>query len=368
MAIRFELEPGEEEALAFACSPLLETVLSLHVLAEPRHHALQHEWVRAARRLPSSLRREIAALSFLYRWTIPNCVLPTASGSDEDFETEVAALRRLSVDVTSFELVRPLYDHGGVQRHRRRVLADPAVRAAAMKNAGRLGRASQRAAAQLFDDPAGFADRFARLLEDYWEQAFEDEWRRIEPLLTEGVVEAGRLIAGEGAYSFLLGLAPALRVEPDRHRFGLDVPHDHEVVLDSASPLVLVPSVYVWPHVRVNCDPPWPLTLVYRAPALAESFRSPLQPELAGLFRALGDPTRLRILELIARQPRSTQELAPLIALTEAGTSRHLRLLAGVGLLETRREGYYVVYSIVPDAFTALSRKIPQLAVPAGSR
>ena len=96
MAIRFELEPGEEEALAFACSPLLETVLSLHVLAEPRHHALQHEWVRAARRLPSSLRREIAVLSFLYRWTIPNCVLPTASGSDEDFETEVAALRRLS--------------------------------------------------------------------------------------------------------------------------------------------------------------------------------------------------------------------------------------------------------------------------------
>jgi hypothetical protein len=39
-----------------------------------------------------------------------------------------------------------------------------------------------------------------------------------------------------------------------------------------------------------------------------------------------------------------------------------------VGLLATRREGYYVVYSIVPDAFTALSREIPQLAVPAGSR
>ena len=29
---------------------------------------------------------------------------------------------------------------------------------------------------------------------------------------------------------------------------------------------MLVPSAYVWPHVRVNCDEPWPLALVYPAP------------------------------------------------------------------------------------------------------
>ena len=63
-----------------------------------------------------------------------------------------------------------------------------------------------------------------------------------------------------------------------------------------------------------------------------------------------GDSTRLRILGLIAEQPRSTQELAPLISLTEAGASRHLRLLADVGILTSHREGYYVVYSIAPDA------------------
>ena len=54
-------------------------MLSLHVLVEPKHHALQHDWVRAARSLRSGLRREIAALSFLYRWTLPNCLLPTAA-------------------------------------------------------------------------------------------------------------------------------------------------------------------------------------------------------------------------------------------------------------------------------------------------
>jgi DNA-binding transcriptional ArsR family regulator len=365
IVIRFELAADDEEALAFACSPLLETALSLHVLVEPRHHALQQNWVRAMRRLPAPLRREINALSFLYRWTIPNCVLPSAAGRDDEFEADLDGLRRMRTEVVAFELLRPLYDHGGGARPpRRRILADPAVRAAALKNARLHGRDAQRAAAQLFEDPGGLVDRFVRLLEDYWTAAFAEEWRRIEPSLADGVVEAGRRIAGEGVYRFLLGLAPALRVEPHAERFGLDVPHDHEVKLGPANPLLLVPSVYVWPHVRVNCDAPWPLTLVYRAPHVVESLRPSSDSELVHLFHALGNQTRLRILKLVAARPRSTQELAPLISLTEAGTSRQLRLLAEAGLLTTRREGYYVVYSIVPDALTSLASELGRVVAP----
>ena len=97
--------------------------MSLHVLAEPKHHALQHEWVRSSRTLPVALRREIAALSFLYRWTLPNCVLPWATSADDSFEDELARLRALRPEVVAFELLRPLYDHGGKQQSRRRVLA-----------------------------------------------------------------------------------------------------------------------------------------------------------------------------------------------------------------------------------------------------
>jgi DNA-binding transcriptional ArsR family regulator len=360
MAIRFHLAADEEGALAFACSPLLEAVLSLHVLTEPRHHALQHRWVRAMRRLPTALRREIATLSFLYRWTIPNSVLPAADGGDDDFAAELARLRALPAHVAAFELLRPIYDHGG-GKARKRILSDPDVRAAALRSARLHGPDAHRAAAQLFSDPALLVERFAALLEAYWDEAFADEWARIEPLLADGVVEAGRRIAADGAYPFLAGLAPALRVEPSDERFGLDLPHDHDVTLGPDNPLLLVPSEYVWPHVRVNCDPPWPLMLAYRAPHLVERAPSAEPSTLARLYRALGDPTRLGILRLIAAQPRSTQELAPLIALTEAGTSRHLRLLAGVGILTTRREGYYVVYSIAPDAPREVANVLDQV-------
>jgi DNA-binding transcriptional ArsR family regulator len=354
--IRFHVTEDEETALAFGYSPLLEAVLSLHVLVEPKHHSLQHEWVRAMRTLRPELRREITELSFLYRWTMPNCLLPEASTPYDDFETELERLRSLRSDVAAFELLRTLYDHGGGRRPaRRRVLADPNVRELALKQAGRLGAGASRAAALLFDDPRRFLDRFAAMLDAYWQDAFAVEWQRLEPRLADSVVAAGQLIAGSGIFAFLVGLAPQLRVDPDGSAFGLDVPHDHDVALGPRNPVLLIPSVYVWPHVLVNCDPPWPLALVYRAPHLAERLRQPTSPELVRVLGALADPTRLRILRQIARRPGSTQELAPIVGLSEAGTSKHLRLLAAAGLVETRREGYYVLYSLADRRLGELS-------------
>jgi DNA-binding transcriptional ArsR family regulator len=73
------------------------------------------------------------------------------------------------------------------------------------------------------------------------------------------------------------------------------------------------------------------------------------------------DPTRLRILGLLVKQPRSTQELAPLVGLTEAGASKQLRLLATAGLLTTKREGYYSVYSLQAEKLATLSDELRSL-------
>jgi DNA-binding transcriptional ArsR family regulator len=112
----------------------------------------------------------------------------------------------------------------------------------------------------------------------------------------------------------------------------------------------------VWPHVRVNCDPPWPLGLVFPASSIIRESRPRIPPaQLIGVLRALADDTRLRALRLIAERPRSTQELAPLVGVTEAALSKHLRTLAEAGLLDRHRDGYYVLYRIVPDQVAALA-------------
>ena len=355
--IRIELPTHPAEHVAFACSPLLECVLSLHVLVDPKHHALQHDWVRRMRALDPRLRRRIDAFAFLYRRHLPDFLVPTPLGPPESFEDELARILQLSPELLLEELGRPLYDHGG--RHGDGVYDDVAVREAMLRQASADGDASREVAELLLADPAEVARSFAGLLEDYWQAAFAAEWERIEPLLAASVAEAGRTLAASGIWAVLGRLPPRCRIDPDRGALLIDLPHEHDVVVSEASPLVLSPSVFVWPHLRVNCDPPWPLALVYAAPFLAKEAAPRVPPaELLRILRALGDDTRLRILKLIAEQPRTTQELGPLVGLSTAGLSKSLRRLADAGLVVPRREGYYVVYSLEPARIDALGPAI----------
>ena len=63
-------------------------------------------------------------------------------------------------------------------------------------------------------------------------------------------------------------------------------------------------------------------------------------PELATLLRALADPARLRVIELLSESPRRAGELATGVGLTAPAMSKHLRVLleAGIVVDERRRE------------------------------
>ncbi|TML70960.1 MAG: helix-turn-helix transcriptional regulator [Actinobacteria bacterium] len=61
---------------------------------------------------------------------------------------------------------------------------------------------------------------------------------------------------------------------------------------------------------------------------------------------------------MIAERPRTTQELAPLVGLSVTGLSKCLRRLAEAGLVSTRWDGYYVVYSLEPSRLEAVSAAI----------
>src|SRR4029077_18295421 len=66
----------------------------------------------------------------------------------------------------------------------------------------------------------------------------------------------------------------------------------------------------------------------------------------ARLFRVLGHPVRVRILELLREGERAVGSLQSELGLDSGATSQHLAALRGVGVVETRREGTSVVYRI----------------------
>ena len=67
---------------------------------------------------------------------------------------------------------------------------------------------------------------------------------------------------------------------------------------------------------------------------------------LADTFSALGDPTRVRILDVLSHGELCVCDLAAVLGLSQSAVSHQLRLLRGIRLVRPRREGRMVFYSL----------------------
>jgi DNA-binding transcriptional ArsR family regulator len=64
------------------------------------------------------------------------------------------------------------------------------------------------------------------------------------------------------------------------------------------------------------------------------------------VYRAISDPTRRRILELLAEAERPLKDLVRRFRMTQPALSQHLRVLRESGLVRVRRQGRLRVYSL----------------------
>ncbi len=87
----------------------------------------------------------------------------------------------------------------------------------------------------------------------------------------------------------------------------------------------------------------------------------PLYKLKGEFFKTLGHPARVRILELLATQDRSVGELALEVEIESSNLSQQLGVLRRAGVVEARKDGNAVIYSIAsPDIaeLLAVARKV----------
>jgi len=80
----------------------------------------------------------------------------------------------------------------------------------------------------------------------------------------------------------------------------------------------------------------------------------------ATLFRALSDPARVKILNLLARSdvPVCACEFEPALQLSQPTVSHHLKKLTEAGLLEREQRGKWAYFTLNPEAVSQLERLV----------
>ncbi|HEX6686206.1 MAG TPA: metalloregulator ArsR/SmtB family transcription factor [Candidatus Limnocylindrales bacterium] len=93
-------------------------------------------------------------------------------------------------------------------------------------------------------------------------------------------------------------------------------------------------------------------------PLTAAALESGQAETLAAMFKALGDPTRLRLLSMITSAEGGeicVCELTPAFDVSGPTISHHLKVLREAGLIEGDRRGTWVWYRPMPEAMRALA-------------
>ncbi|MFJ1798183.1 ArsR/SmtB family transcription factor [Streptomyces sp. NPDC088180] len=80
------------------------------------------------------------------------------------------------------------------------------------------------------------------------------------------------------------------------------------------------------------------------------------------LIRVLGDPLRLRIVTLLARETLCTSHLVEETGAKQTNLSNHLRVLREAGVVETEPCGRFTYYKLRPDVIAQLAGQFADLA------
>ena len=329
--VRFDTEALTR--VRFAISPMLEAIRSASALEEPASGAIHLPWVEQARQLTGDL--DLTLLRALQRSEIydPDFVNPPPSCPLAEFEEELDVM-----------------------------VSTPAAQIRAEVAHAYENRPTPAVLEPFLSRPRSAIRELAELMREYWERSLAAHWPRMRALLEQDVLYRARQIADGGTRRLFGDLDPAVSWGDGVLLIVCgDSEKRLELELDERG-LLLVPSAFVWPKVRIVAAAPWQPTLIYPARGIGMlwSAERPVPPD--ALANLVGQSRAALLLALDC--PRSTTELAATLGMSPGGVSQHLSILRKAGLVSGNRLQRVVLYMRSTDGDSLVRASTPQ-ALPA---
>jgi biotin operon repressor len=316
---RIKLALDDLSATRFAISPIGETVAALGTLADPGRHGLHLPWVRWAQPRLAELTPALTELNLLMASRsrrLPSFIVPPPDTSLPTVEAELAVVRR-----TPAKDVRASLDRLFPRRRAGSFVDD------------------------LYTEPRRHLRTVVDQLRAVHETLIAPHWPRIAATLDADVVHRSRIAAESGLAAMISGLHDRINWADGDLMVGVDAGELPEItVIPGRGGLVILPSVFVWPHVWTRSHTPTFTTLRYPARGIGALWEHPqFSPTpVPALDRLLGRP-RAHLLQLLS-SPTTPSELADRLGVTRSAIAQHLTVLRDAGLVARERRGRTALY------------------------
>lgn len=321
--LRFEI--GTEDLLnsRFAVSPLSELSSLLRKLKRADDARLPVEWGARLWPIFRRLRKETdldALLALKARRYGAAFVAPPPASFAQTISDDLAVVRATPLEQARLEIDTCLRNQPTDDAKVLAILRDPAV-----------------------------VDILAATLDTVWHELIGPDWPALRAVCERDVVHRAAALSRAGWAAAIDGLNQRVRWRDG----GIEVTHRADGTIDLAGAgLLLVPSVFVWPHIGIYTDPPWPHAVVYPARGIAALWEPASSVPADALANLLGR-SRAQLLTALA-DPASTTQLASSLGMAPGAVGDHLAVLRRAGLAARARAGRSVLYRRTPlgDALT----------------
>jgi len=324
------LAPSQESPrLIWDCGTAYDLFVSLWVLHEPSKYDLRGAWARGVRARLAPTEREIleqAATFFGGMGWVHTLSEPKDGATALQALEQISAGERLRVlmfdarvPAQVVQVLEAVARRGAWDENDRHMLA-----AAVKHKSGEFKGEVLSHVLEWWSRPDEFGERYLGALRAFYEAFFAEEEARIQPALRAALERAQALAERLELSALLEELSQGLRLAE----------------LPQVSELVLAPSFWSTPLLVFACvNQERDLILFGARPHDASLVPGEVVPDaLMRALKALGDPTRLRILRYLTQQPLSPTQIARRLRLRAPTVMHHLDRLRMAGLVHLTLE------------------------------
>lgn len=222
-----------------------------------------------------------------------------------------------------------------------------------------ITRANIDEAVSLVISPGQLKLRTLALLEGFWRASFESEYRTMLPELRQAVRIAQSLMHYSSAQQTFAELT------------GHRLPDEIIARLGDVDRVVYSPSPHLGRYIQYVLYPPALILYFNPATVLERRAGPPRLPadetelsttELLDGFRALSDPSRMRIVEMLREGELYAQEIVSRLGISQSAVSRHLSTLESADLVTVRPANGMKYYAIDRGRLNALAAQLATMA------